>query len=230
MELKKPATPLHLGKIEMIQKHEWIIERLAAKSVLHIGPTDSPCTRSHARLGRLLHADIQGKCRELIGLDLDREAIEIMRQECGITDTQYGNAEQLDQIFPAQRFDVILAADVVEHMNNVGLFLEAAKKVLSPGGKLIMTLPNSFSLKRLMGAVLLRQERNNPDHMYFFSTMTLQQAAYRFGYELTEVAGFMYYAPEGGNRTVTRLAESLIRILRNNYLADELAVVMVPVD
>ena len=63
-----------------------------------------------------------------------------------------------------------------------------------------MTLPNAFSLKRLMGAILLRQERNNPDHMYFFSTMTLEQAAYRFGYELREVSGFMYYAPEAATK------------------------------
>ena len=124
-------TPLHLGKIEMIQKHDWIIERLAGKSVLHVGPTDSPCTRSHARLGRLLHADLQGKCQELVGLDLDKEAIEIMRKECGITDTEYGNAERLDEIFPPERFDVVLAADVVEHMNNVGLFFETAKKISS---------------------------------------------------------------------------------------------------
>jgi len=230
MPLEAPTTPLHLGKIDLIDKRDWIFKKVVGKSVLHVGPTDSPCTRSHARQGRLLHAALQGKCKELIGLDLDKSAIEIMREECQITDTQYGNAEELDKLFPEGRFDAIIAGDVVEHMSNVGLFFLTARKVLKPGGELIITVPNSFSIKRILGAVLLRQERNNPDHLYFFSAMTLQQVAYRFGYELTEVSSFMYDAPEGGvlNKRGTAIARVLIGILRNNYLADELAVVMKP--
>ena len=227
--MEELTSPLHLGKIDLIDKRDWILKKVTGKSILHVGPTDSPCTRTHARLGRLLHVALQGKCKELIGLDLDKAAIEIMREECQITDTQYGNAEELDKLFPAGRFDAIIAGAVVAHMSNIGLFFLCARKVLKPGGELIITVPNAFSIKRLLGAVLLRQERNNPDHLYFFSAMTLRQAARRFGYDLTEVSSFMYNAPECGlNARGTPIARMLIHILNNNYLADELAVVMNP--
>jgi SAM-dependent methyltransferase len=177
----------------------------------------------------LLHADLQGKCKELIGIDLDKSAIEVLREVCHITDTIYGNAEELDKLFPAGRFDTIIAGDVVEHMSNVGLFFNSARKVLKPGGELIITVPNAFSIKRILGAILLRQERNNPDHLYFFSAMTLRQAAHRFGYDLSSVSGFMYNAPECGlNKRGTAIARVLIGLLNNNYLADELAVVLKP--
>ncbi len=223
------SSSLRLGKINLVDKGEWTLKKVAGRSVLHVGAAGSPCTKSHAQQGRLLHVALQGKCKELVGLDLDKSAIEVLREECQITDTLYGNAEDLDKLFPAERFDTILAGDVVEHMSNIGLFFRSARKVLKPGGDLIVTVPNAFSIKRILGAIILKQERNNPDHLYFFSAMTLRQAAHRFGYELSETAGFMYYAKRTGlNTKATPVAKMLIGLLNNNYLADELAVVMKP--
>ena len=94
---------------------------------------------------------------------------------------------------------------------------------------MIVTVPNSFAIKRMLGAILLRQERNNPDHLYFFSLMTLQQIAWRFDYSITESASFMYDAPEDAmNQRGNRGARLIMRLLGNNFLADELAVVMRP--
>lgn len=227
LQMQEPQTPLRLGDIRLVDKGEWVLSRLAGKSVLHVGPTDSPCSVERAKQGRLLHAKLQGRCKELIGLDLDRKSIDELSAHCGITDILYGNAEQCDQIFGPARFDTIIAGDVIEHMNNVGLFFQAAHRALISGGELLVTVPNAFAIKRMLGAILLRQERNNPDHLYFFSLMTLQQAAWRFGYVITEACTFMYNAPEDRmNQRGNRGAKLLMRLLNNRYLADELAVAM----
>jgi 2-polyprenyl-3-methyl-5-hydroxy-6-metoxy-1,4-benzoquinol methylase len=225
----EPKTPLRLKKMALVDKEQWILEKIRGKSVLHIGPTDFPATLSKARAGRLLHPKLKSACQELIGLDLAESAIEALRQEFAIDDILYGNAEQLETIFPPDRFDVILAGDVIEHMNNMGNFFCSARKVLKPDGILIITTPNSFAIKRMLGAIVLRQERNNPDHLYFFSMMTLWQAATRFGYRITDFAGFMYEAPgDVMNQRGNFGAKIIMKLTGNNFLADELAVCMKP--
>lgn len=95
-------------------------------------------------------------------------------------------------------------------------------------GVLLTTTPNSFAIKRMMGVILLRAERNNPDHLYFFSLMTLWQAASRFGYQIKDVATFMYEAPYNPlNRRGSRLSRLIMKLIKNNFLADELAVAIV---
>ena len=225
-----PRTPLRLPRIQMVDKEGWILGKVAGKSVLHLGPTDSPGSVLSARQGRLLHQKLQGRCRELVGLDLDRQGIEDLSKHCQINDIIWGNAEALDQVFPERKFELILAGDIIEHVNNLGNLLASAKKVLSPGGELLITTPNALAVKRVLGAIFLRQERNHPDHMYFFSPMNLWQAARRFGYEITEIKTFMFEAYDCKLNARGNAAARLIMKLTGNYfLADELAVVFVPV-
>lgn len=63
----------------------------------------------------------------LIGLDLDQRSIAQLRETFDIDDIQYGDAEELDSSFGTERFDVILAGDVIEHMSNIGRFFTAAR-------------------------------------------------------------------------------------------------------
>ncbi len=165
-----------------------------------------------------------------MGLDLDEKCIAILRDEFQIDDILHGNAEQLPTYFPDRKFEVVIAGDILEHVSNFGLVLEGVRKVLAPGGKLLITTPNALAIKRVLGAVLLKQERNNPDHLYFFSPMNLWQAATRFGYRITEMSSFMYEAPGDKMNARGNAGARLIMRLTNNYaLADELAVVMEPV-
>ena len=227
---KSPRTPLPLSGIELVDKTGWILGKVAGKSVLHLGPTDSPATKRHAEENLLLHPKLQAVTRELIGLDLDPDAIALLRDQYGIDDIIYGDAEKLGIHFPDKKFDAVVAGDIIEHVNNLGLVLSGIKKVLAPGGVLVITTPNALAIKRVMGALFLRQERNNPDHMYFFSPMNLWQAATRFGYRITEIKSFMYNAPGDRMNRLGNIGASLIMNATQNYaLADELALVLEPV-
>jgi 2-polyprenyl-3-methyl-5-hydroxy-6-metoxy-1,4-benzoquinol methylase len=227
MAAEEPSTPLHLGKVPLVNRDDWILARVKGKSVLHAGATDFPMHEAKANQGQLLHAKLHGQCRELVGIDLAESAIEFLREHHNITDIVHGNVEQLELVFPGRTFDVIVAGDVVEHISNVGLFLQSARRALNPGGLLLITVPNSFSIKKMLGAVLLRQERNHPDHMYGFSPMNLQQAAWRYGATIAEMATFIYDAKERAeNQWANRVVRLVLALTRNNYLADELAVAM----
>jgi 2-polyprenyl-3-methyl-5-hydroxy-6-metoxy-1,4-benzoquinol methylase len=69
---------------------------------------------------------------------------------------------KLDQVFPDRKFELIIAGDIIEHLNCVGNMLSSARKVLAPGGDLIITTPNALAVKRVLGAVFLREETRRP--------------------------------------------------------------------
>jgi 2-polyprenyl-3-methyl-5-hydroxy-6-metoxy-1,4-benzoquinol methylase len=225
----EPQTPLHISHLPLISKTDWILKKVSGKSVLHVGPTDYPTAIELAQQGRLLHLKLQNQCKELIGVDLSQQSIDALRDQFGVTDIVFGDAEELDLVFPGRRFDVILAGDVIEHLSNLGRFLSSARKVLHPEGELIITTPNAFALKRMLGAILYRQERNHPDHLYYFSIMNLWQVAWRFGYVITEANTFMYENPHSAlNRRGNMVTKLFMKLTSNNFLADELAVAMKP--
>jgi 2-polyprenyl-3-methyl-5-hydroxy-6-metoxy-1,4-benzoquinol methylase len=138
-----------------------------------------------------------------------------------------GDVEALDQVLPGRKFDLVLAADVMEHLNNPGLMLASARNVLAENGELVITVPNAFSFKKFVGVLALRQERNHPDHVCYYSLMNLHELLRRFGFEIVETRAFMTEDPTVRliNRLANLVARVVMGILRNNNIADEWAIV-----
>ena len=44
--------------------------------------------------------------------------------------------------FKANQFDVVLAAEVLEHMSNLNSFVDSVKRIIKPKGRLLITFPN----------------------------------------------------------------------------------------
>ena len=170
-----PVAPFQLPRVTLIDRDNWILEKSSGKKVLHAGCTDNMLTHSKVGKEALLHKKLTDTCLDVTGIDIDGDGIEFLQSHFGFDNIVHGNIEKLDALFPEGSFDIILAADVMEHLNNPGLFLEAAEKVLKRGGELIITVPNAFSFKKFLGVFLFRQERNHPDHVCFYSLMNLHQ-------------------------------------------------------
>ena len=104
-----------------------------------------------------------------------------------------GNVEQLAQIeeLKNKKFDVIVAPEIIEHVNNVGLFLESAKMLFSPETTMIITTPNAFRLNAVPYNVL-GYEYVHPDHNYWFSWKTLHTLCEKYGYRVEKEAVYSY--------------------------------------
>lgn len=72
------------------------------------------------------------------GTDISREAIEYGTSQ-GIKNLHSTDGIEVD--FPDGSFDLILAMDVVEHIDDDKLVVEELKRLLRPGGRLIITVP-----------------------------------------------------------------------------------------
>lgn len=84
-------------------------------------------------------------------------------------------------------FDLIWCSEVIEHLYNVADTLQEFRRVLKPGGKIVITTPNSyFWLMRCVQILGFSPARlQNLDHKQFFALSDIQRlfpAATLFGF------------------------------------------------
>jgi len=79
-------------------------------------------------------------------------------------------------------FDVVVAADLIEHLANPGLFLERCREHLRDGGLLCIVTPNAHSLNTSAKALLGVRAAINPKHTSWYDPTTLKQLLARHGF------------------------------------------------
>ena len=89
----------------------------------------------------LFYLKQQGIASEAIGLDIFEDVAK-KDQYKNIDGFIFGNIEELELPQFNERFDVILLADVLEHLIEPGLVLEKLKKYLKPNGEILVSMPN----------------------------------------------------------------------------------------
>ena len=89
----------------------------------------------------LFYLKQQGIASEAIGLDIFQDMAK-KDQYKNIDGFIFGNSEELEWPQFNERFDVILLADVLEHLIEPGLVLEKLKKYLKPNGEILVSMPN----------------------------------------------------------------------------------------
>lgn len=211
--------------LPLIDKNSWITDRVNGKSVLHVGCTDWPLTAERVENFRLLHSKICDAASVCVGIDLDSEGIECLKKLMPNQEFHTLNAEEMGSAPELQniKWDYIVAGDVVEHMNNPGLFFQSAFKLLADNGTLIVTVPHAFSAKRFFWILLTGKEQVHPDHTAYFSEATLSRIGERNGFHIKSMYGFQWINPTLKNRLANLLSLPLLWISRGRC-ADEVAV------
>lgn len=147
---------------------------------------------------------------EIVGIDLSPVAIEGY-QSNGFTglvcDVTQGTP------FSPNRFDLIFASDIIEHLDDPTAMLSESYRVLARGGSLMVTTINSafwaFRLAGLLGRTVT--ELQHPGHLRFFSKRGLVAQVKEAGFKDVAVAGRNMYLILAGN-VANRSAGILERI------------------
>jgi SAM-dependent methyltransferase len=176
--------------------------------VLHLGCTNNPYTEIAIDGGSLLHFEIEKTAAELYGFDFDEAGLAILRRH-GSKNLYKADLEHLETLDLDMTFDVIVAGEMIEHLNNPGLFLDGIKRFMGPDTILLITTINAYCGLRFFHYSLTRNHGRNepvhPDHVAYYSYSTLSLLAKRHGMEVTR---FMFYDLGSEHRPGTR------RILR----------------
>lgn len=182
-EKKLPRKPL-------VDRDRYIIDRCRGKDVVHLGACDSPMTLDKGAKGELLHQKLQGECHSLLGFDNDQEATDILKTKYGISDIVSGDLSLIDNKLTSIA-DVVICADLIEHVSNVGNLMANCNRLCREGGIILLSTVHALSLKQVMRAVFGR-EPVHPGHVAYYSFATFGVILERFGYSMTDCRFFKY--------------------------------------
>src|SRR5204862_5621770 len=77
--------------------------------------------------------------KDTLGIDIDAEGVEVLK---GLGyQAAVGNVETMDL---GKQFDTIVAGELIEHLENPGLFLRNMRRHMKTNGTLIISTPNPF--------------------------------------------------------------------------------------
>jgi len=78
----------------------------------------------------------------VVGLDLSQEAVTAARESYRESNLHFLAAPAQQIPFADHTFDLIVAFEVIEHLNDWSVLLLEARRLLSPGGQFIVSTPN----------------------------------------------------------------------------------------
>lgn len=154
----------------------YLVAQARGKRTLHVGCTDAPITADRLADGTLLHLTLRRVTQSILGIDISKEGLALL-QAHGCDDVSLVDAEHLDL---PERFECILAGDVLEHLNNPGMFIDGARRHLTDNGELIIGVPSALSAG-IVKTWLHTREDVHRDHTFYFSPKTLAELCRRHG-------------------------------------------------
>ena len=118
------------------------------------------------------------------GVDVSAYATEYARRELGL-DVVTGTIEQLER--PPESVDLVTMLLTIEHLPDPKGVLQAAHRLLRPGGVLVIATHDVGGLwPKVVGARW--RHFNVPEHVYYFSRRTLTRLLSDVGFETFKVA------------------------------------------
>lgn len=173
---------------QRVIRQDYIIDAARSRTVLDIG-----CVAPNQLLE--LHRQVKAVAKSCLGMDLTAA------EGVVVADAQN---------FDLGQFDLIVAGEIIEHLGDLRGFFSSAARNLLPGGRLIITTPNPYSLLALRYALLGKQVPNDSEHVTLLDATVLGNLVRNFGNSFT---GKLFYYEERGyaylpyriNRWVSRV-------------------------
>jgi SAM-dependent methyltransferase len=179
-----------LPKAHVVDRIAYLVELAAGRRVIHIGFADAGCRTMQDGAGTWLHAHLAQSAACLVGLDIDPAGVESARAagyDAHLVDCRDPDAVAALDVEPA---DLIVAGEVIEHLDAPGPFLDAVRNLARPGTDVVLTTPNTSGVGSTLAA-LAGLEINHPDHVTGFTCRTLMALLDRHGWSSVAVRTYV---------------------------------------
>ena len=132
-----------LPPARLVDRAAHLVEAVRGRRAVHVGFVDSGCWDYHDRFDSWLHAHLDRAAAALVGLDLDEAGVARARElgfAAHAVDCSDPDAVARLGLEPAE---VVVAGEVIEHLDASGPFLDGLHALVRPGGRLVVTTPNA---------------------------------------------------------------------------------------
>ena len=154
-----------------------ILEWVKGPKVLDVGCTGH---QVEAESKNWLFGALNRNFPYVVGIDISENNINKLRS-IGFEKVYVQSAESITL---EEKFDTIVAGELIEHLSNPGLFFIEARKHLIEGGRLIITSPNSFALMHSLYAFIKYPITcQNDEHTCWFCPQTLRTLFTRYHFQ-----------------------------------------------
>ena len=180
----------------LVDRVSWLERQVASRSVIHLGFLDIDRVDDKSASGEWLHERLSCHARYIVGVDLDADGVAAAKTAgyeaytCDLQDSKAVESLKLSQA------ELVVAGELIEHLDCPGRFLDAVRHLLAPGGQLILTTPNATALTNVLVALGLR-EWSSPHHVAMYSWRTLATLLERHGWQVNELL-FYYRGQRAG--------------------------------
>jgi len=168
-----------------ISRMKYFAEWCKNKNVMHLGCSSGTYIHDRIKRGTFLHSILNDTAQNLAGLDIDAKSLETMK-ELGFSNLYEGNAEKLSESNIKEKYDIVIAGDLLEHITCPGAMLEGVKELLDENGKFIISTNNAFGvhyqIRRWLGRFTEHFE-----HVCFYSPETLVHLFERHNYKVVDL-------------------------------------------
>ena len=225
-----------LPRTSIVDRIPWLLDACRDRSIVHVGFADAGFRQEQERADSWLHRHLAEVAASLVGVDTDSRGVDEARAagyEAHLVDCTDPVAVAALEIEPAE---VVLAGEVIEHVDAPGPFLDGLRKLCRDDGRLIVTTPNGCGLVNVAASIVRRVEINHPDHVVMFTWRTLTELMRRHDWNPVDAFTYVPVVRERGGRsraeaTAVRAvlgAERLLGRLGRPFAADGLIIVAEP--
>jgi SAM-dependent methyltransferase len=163
----------------MANRVSWILARTHGPHVLNVG-----CAGYAAdpRSPYWVHGRLYDSFPYVAGIDYDGKIV----ADLGVMEYAHVYHANAESFRLAERFDTIVAGELLEHLCNPGLFFQRVKEHLAPGGTLLLTTPYAFALVHFLYALFhFPHTCSNREHTGWFCVDTILRLARLNGFRVT---------------------------------------------
>lgn len=161
-------------------------DEASGKKVIHLGCVDHlELIQEKMKYDRWLHPRLVKRAKRCIGIDINREGVDFLKNNLGFTDIYYGDISHEDiPVIQEEYWDLLILGEILEHINDPVSFLSSIHlRYRDHIAKILITVPNAFSLRNIQN-LFRKQELINSDHRYWFTPYTLAKILVTAGFEI----------------------------------------------
>lgn len=195
---------------ETVEKNGKVLQAIIGAARPHIR-ADARILDVGCATGRLMQELRRAGFEHLSGVDISAHAVESARR-AGEVDTFVGDLQSgLD--VPDGAYDAIFMLDVIEHFTRPYDALIEARRVLAPGGVLVITTPNANSILRTVRG--RHWALADDTHVFYFTTFTLGYLLEKCGFSMVSMQSRSYnYGPVAALLSAARTGGQLVAVAR----------------